>query len=495
MARKLLSLCRFGDEYQALKVEAQGGNLAVAEAVLAVTPENLADLCGWADEIFFAGTFPTALYLWDELPKVGKKHLPALIRKSVQAKVGNTVALVPEFYSKTPLEENDRDRVPIIALPQDELQLIWRELDPFKHKIKCIVPIHTSLAKLAAAITNFTHSFMVVWISAQITEIVVVSPEGLVKIARSVPIGLAEGDDRDAFKAERFMVDLAREISVTQTFYRQEFRQASPNDLLLFAGATVINSLELFPLNVVGLTVTMPEKSLFTELPPEQLGPLSHLLGVFQVAEDFRFLPPELAASRRVKIFYKLAYGALAIALIGVSFWLVFALKEQHRLENKYQQSLSNYDQSLKRVVALQRDVKSLRPLQGWEKYYNEVYRQRPRWNRLISELALKVTDDIIIGELVVEPNRNGGARRRNRQSLNTSAWHATLKGRVKASDWQSGLDYLRSFGSDLEASPIFSIQQLSYVPKKLSAPGARTFSFNLKLKVKTEAELEQHEN
>ncbi len=495
MARKLLSLCRLGDDYQALRVEAQGGNLAVAGAVVAVTPGNLAELCRWADEIFYAGTFPTALYLWDELPKVGKKHLPALIRKSVQAKVGNTIALIPEFYSTPPLEENDRDRVPIIALPQDELQLIWRELDPYKHKIKCIVPIHTSLAKLGAAITDFKRSFMVVWISAQNTEIVVVSPEGLVKVARSVPLGLADGDDRDAFKAERFMIDLAREISVTQTFYRQEFRQASPDNLLLLAGTTVKNILARFPLNVVGLSVIMPEKSPFAALEPERLGPLAHLLGVFQVAEDFRFLPPELAASRRAKIFYQLAYGALLIALVGVSCGLVLAFKEQRRLENNYRQSLSRYERNLQRVVALQRDVKSLRPLRGWEKYYNEVYRQRPLWNRLLSELALKVTDDIVLSELVVEPDRKGGGRRRSRQSANSSAWHASLRGRVKAADWQSGLDGLRFFGGELEASPMFSIRKLSYVPKKLSAPGARTFSFNLELKVKTEAELEQHEN
>lgn len=485
MARKLLSLCRFGEEYHALKVEGQGDALVPLGSLIEVTPGNLPEFCHWADEIFFAGDFPTALYVWDELPKVGKKHLPALIEKSIQAKVGSGVPLASGFYSKIPVEEVDRERTPVIAIPHHELRPVWQELLPFKDKIKRIVSLPSGLAKLASTLIESSNSFMVAWVSRQTTEIVVASPEGLVKVARSVPIGLKEGDDLDGFTTERFIVDLGREIAMTQTFFKQEFRQSAPTELLLLAGPAVTRGLERFPLNVVGLSVRLPDTTPFAGLDPSQIGPLAHLLGLFNVVEEFNFLSPELAAGRRSKRFYRLAYGVLAAGLIGVACWLFLLQMEKRRLLQSYDNKLEIYNETKERVIALQRDVKSLRPLKGWEKYYNEVYRLRPRWNMLVSELALKVSEEIVVDEFIVQPDK---------KKQNMGVWRSAINGKVKAQDWQSGLERLRAFGSELEASSSFEVKHLSYVPKQLSAPGARTFNFKIQLEVKTEAELGQHE-
>ncbi|MEA3347583.1 MAG: hypothetical protein U9Q39_00840 [Pseudomonadota bacterium] len=485
MARKLLSLCRFGEEYHALKVERQGDALVPVGSLLEVTPESLPELCRWADEIYFGGSFPTALYVWEELPKVGKKYLPALVEKSVKAKVGSGVTLATKFYSGVPVETSDRDRTPVLAIPLQELQPVWQELLPFKEKIKRIAPLPSGLARLAASLTKASSSFIVAWVSQRTTEIVVASPEGLVKIARSVPIGLAEGGDLDGFAIERFIVDIGREITTTQTFFKQEFRQAAPSELLLLAGPAVIRGLERFPLNVVGLNVKIPESSPFGGLEPAQVGPLAHLLALFDVAEEFNFLPPDLVSGRRSKRLYKLAYVALMAAFIGSAAWLYLLEMEKRQLLQSYSNNLETYEETRLEVMALQRDVKSLRPLKGWETYYNEVYRQRPRWNSLISELALKVDAEIWLDDFLIQPDKKNRSK---------GAWLSSLSGNVRAVDWQSGLDKLRVFGGELEGSSGFVVRKLNYIPKKLSAPGARIFSFKMELEVKTEAELEPHE-
>ncbi|MEA1923226.1 MAG: hypothetical protein U9N63_11290, partial [Pseudomonadota bacterium] len=353
MARKLLSLCRFGEEYHALKIEEQGDALVPLGSLIEVSPESLPELCRWADEIFFAGDFPTALYVWDELPKVGKKHLPALVEKSVQAKVGSGVDLVVGFYHGQPVEEADRERTPVIAIPQRELQPVWQELLPFKNKVKRITSLPAGLAKLASSLIESANSFMVAWVSQRTTEIVVVSPEGLVKIARSVPLGLNEGDDLDGFASERFIVDLGREIAMTQTFFKQEFRQAAPSELLLLAGTAVLQGLERFPLNVVGLNIRLPEISPFAGLSPDQIGPLAHLLGLLKVAEDFNFLSPEVTAGRRSKRRYLLAYGVLAVGLIGVACWLSLLELERRQLLRTYDHNLERYNEHKEQVLAL----------------------------------------------------------------------------------------------------------------------------------------------
>ncbi len=483
--RKLLSLCRFGEEYHALKVERQGDALVPLGSLLEVTPESLPELCRWADEIYFGGSFPTALYVWDELPKVGKKYLPALVDKSVQAKFGSQVVVATGFYRGVPVEEVDRERTPVIAIPHQELQPVWRELLPFKTKVKRITSLPAGLANLAATLMQASSSFLVAWVGRRTTEIVVVSPEGLVKIARSVPIGLNDGGGSDGFEIERFIVDLGREIATTQTFFKQEFRQAAPTELLLLAGSAVIQGLERFPLNVVGLTVRMPESSPFGALDPTQIGSLAHLLGFFKVAEEFNFLPSELVAGRRSKRFYTLAYGVLVVALIGAGGWLFLQEMEKRQLMQTYKQNFRIYNETRERVLALQMDVKSLRPLKGWEKYYNEVYRLRPRWNMLVSELASKVVEEIVLDDFLIQPDKKKRV---------SGVWLSSISGKVKALDWQSGLEILRFFGSELEASSCFVVRNLSYVPKALSAPGARTFSFKMEIEVKTEAELEQHE-
>lgn len=490
MTRKLLSLCRFGDDYDALKVERQGDVLVPLGSRLEVTPEILPELCGWADEIFFAGAFPTALYVWDELPKVGKKYLPALVEKSVQAKVGSQVAVTAKFYSGMPVEAVDRERTPVVAIPHQELQPIWQELLPFKEKIKRIVPLPLGLANLSASLTKASGikasgSFMLVWVGQRTTEIVVASPEGLVKIARSVPIGLAQGDDLDGFATERFVVDIGREIATTQTFFKQEFRQAAPSDLLLLAGPELIQGLERFPLNVVGLNVRMPESSPFGGLEAAQIGPLAHLLGPFNVVAEFNFLPPELVTGRRSKRLYNLAYIALATALIGAGCWLSLLELEKRQLLHSYSINLETHEEIKAKVLALQRDVKNLRPLKGWETYYNEIYWQRPRWNMLLSELALQVDKEIVLDDFLIQPDKKNRKR---------GIWKSSISGNVKAVDWQSGLDKLRDFGGELESSSGFVVKNVSYVPKKLSAPGARIFSFKMELEVKTEAELKPHE-
>lgn len=480
-----MSLCRFGDDYHALKVEKQGDVFAPLGALQEVTPGSLADLCYWADEIFFAGAFPTSLYTWDELPKVGKKYLPALIDKSVQAKVGIGIAVSSRFYRGVPVEEVDRDRTPVLTISHQELQPVWRELLPCKEKLKRIAPLPSALARLAASLFKSSRSFMVAWVARRTTEIVVASPEGLVKIARSVPIGLAEGDaDLSGFATERFIVDLGRELALTQTFFKQEFRQAAPAEILLLAGAAVTRGLERFPLNVVGLTVRMPDSSPFAGLEPEQIGPLAHLLGLFAVPEEFNFLPPELVSGRRSQRLYTFAYAALAVTFIGAGAWLFQLKMEKERLRRSYAGSLARYEELKERVVALQRDVKSLRPLQGWEAYYNEVYRQRPPWSKLLAELALKVAPEIVLDDFNVQPDKKSQVR---------GEWLGAISGSVRAVDWQAGLERLRFFGSELESSSIFVVRNLSYVPKKLSAPGARVFSFKMELHVRTEAELMPH--
>jgi hypothetical protein len=296
-----------------------------------------------------------------------------------------------------------------------------------------------------------------------------------------VPIGLSESDDLDSFASERFLVDLAREISMTQTFFKQEFRQQAPAELLLLAGATVHHGIERFPLNVVGLTVKYPEISPVSVIDPEQIGPLAHLLGIFYAVNEFNFLPPELSAGRRTRRNYYLAYAVLVVALLGAGCWLFLLRMDRRQHLADYNRNLATYNSTREQVLALQRDVKYLSPLKGWEKYYKDVYLRRPQWNMLISELAVKVSREIVINNFLVIPDKN----------QSQESWRGSIDGKVRALDWQSGLEKLRVFGSELEASPSFMVKTINYVPKELSAPGARTFTFKMELEVKTEAELE----
>ena len=74
------------------------------------------------------------------------------------------------------------------------------------------------------------------WVKEAVSVISIISPDGLVKIARTLPYGLSgqEGPDETGNMADsNFSKDIAGEVAMTVNYFKQKFREPAPDDIYI----------------------------------------------------------------------------------------------------------------------------------------------------------------------------------------------------------------------------------------------------------------------
>lgn len=236
MSKKILSVSIVEDSYHYLEVARQPKGISINPPQTASTPEALMAACRKADEIYLNASFPTAMYQWELFPKVAKRYLHSLVKRDAQEKLG---ASVPISVQSKQLEEIVDAGVPkwqtaYLAIPTEEITRLWESFKDFHRKIKYITSLPVALAKIITQCDHPGENFMAIWIGEHATVMLINSPSGTVKIARNVPIGLPNDTlSADQDSLNQFSQNLAKEITMTTTFFKQEFREQVPKILYL----------------------------------------------------------------------------------------------------------------------------------------------------------------------------------------------------------------------------------------------------------------------
>ena len=478
MAKKILSVSLIDDAFHYLEIEKQPAGFFVHPPPLFVTQETLKAACQKADEIYLNGIFPNTIYEWGLFPKVNRRYLTNLVEKDAREKFGTSSPLQVQFKTLREAVEAGISKweVAYIAVEEQTLSSLWKTFKSFTRKIKFIAPLPVALASTVAHTDQPAENFSVLWVGETSSVVTISSPEGIVKVARSVPLGLSRKElPESADYLKQFSQELGREISRTFTFFKQQFREVVPNSLYIFGNNFLPEIFQKFPLpftasNLHYHLAALPVKG----MKEDDANANIHLIGNLFVPETFNFLPKEELAGRKTSLTYRIAYAAVILLIaLGVFLGVSLTALKSARVK-EYNQKLSQLSGVQEEVHELRGNVSRLRHLEGWKIFYEIIYKNQPQWNMLLSELGLLIPPNVVIEDFQVLPEKES----------RTIAWNSKISGKIKAQNWQEGLNILREFGGKLQASPFFEVADLNYAPQKMGSE-AKTFDFQISTTIK----------
>ena len=478
MAKKrLISVSLVNGNFQYLEVEKQPAGFFPQSPPTIVTQEALMSACQKADEIYINSLFPTALYEWELFPRVPRRYLNTLVNKDAQEKLGIPSPVQVQF--KTVQEVVDAGvtkwQVAYIAVEEENIYHIWKTFKSFAKKIRFISPLPIALASMIAQIDHPSENFLIVWVGEDSSVVTISNPEGLVKVARNVPIGLSRKKLPDSPEhIQQFSRDFSREISMTLTFFKQQFRETVPKALYFIGNNFLPDIYQKYPFAGMEFDThfrlaTSPVQGMVESEVNDNL----HLIGNLFLPDAFNFLPSEEIIARRTNLAFRVAYALLAGIIVIAGLWgfRLTALKSD-RIE-EYNRRFSHLQNLQKEVKILREDVGRLKPFEGWKVFYENTFKNQPRWNMLLSELGLLLPPNILIEGFQVLPEK----------AAQGYVWNSQISGKIKAKNWQEGLNLLRQFGGALQSSPFFEVTNITYAPEKMETE-AKTFDFQIALRI-----------
>ena len=430
--------------------------------------------CRKADEIYFNGFFPTAIYEWELFPKVAKRYLTSRVNQDARAKIGAPSPVEVQYTTVQEVIDAGiaKWQVAYIAVEDGHISFLWNKFKDYNRKIKHISPLPVGLASTIAQIDSPPQNFMIVWVGENSSSVSISDPQGLIKVARNVPLGLPKKDlsDNPEFP-KQFSQNLGKEISMTLTFFKQQFREAVPGTLYLVGNNNLEDIFQQYPLSGVEFDThyrlsTSPVQS----MPEKEVNETLHLIGNLYLTDAFNFLPQEELATRKTNVGFRIAYAALIVIFVLAGIWCLGLLAAQTDKKNEFKNKFSHLENLQKQVTVLREDVSRLKPFEGWKQLYEDTFKNQPRWNMVLSELALLVPSHLIIEGFQVVPEKRG----------QSPLWSSQISGKIRANNWQEGLNLLRRFGGTLQSSPFFEVTDLNYAPEEMQTEEAKTFEFQV---------------
>lgn len=517
----ILSISYIDGIYHYLEVDKKTSGYFPQHPQTTDSPEALFTLCRKAGEIHLSTIFPSAIYRRELFPKVSKRYMPGLVNQNAIEKMGVTEPVLTRFVNIKEVTDSGvaKWQTAYCALLQKDVLDLWETFGAFKKKIRFVSPMSVSVASMVSRTEAPEENFAVIWVGRKSSLMVIASPEGYVHVARSVPLSLdrkkmsltqnmpqagnadasddidvdmeklfqeASGEEDQTLQPEQqpdpasadmkaagnFSRDLEKELGMTTTFFKQEFRQAAPKKVYLLGNSNLKNILSVYPLPSTYEDVHF---ELNTEkhrgLSPEFAGENIHVLGNLFIPEAFNFIPEQEAVKRKSNM---LLNAALVLLVAGLGFSIVWtdrthvarsdALKEHSIQVDRLRQAQSE-------MASLQAEVSRLQPIEGWKNFYDTTMGEKPPWNMFVSELAILMEDYVLISNFQVQ---SGEGVSRN----------CRLQGKIKADNWEEGLDLFRGFGKKIQSSPIFEISDITYAPEGVST-GPSMFDFEMDIKLK----------
>lgn len=477
MAKTILTISIVDDVYHFMEIERQPSGLFPHAPQIATTPQALLAACRKADEIYINAVFPTTIYQWGVFPKVAKKHLYTLVGRDAHEKVHMPERLFVEYKVIKDVMEGGvaKHQLAYAGIPEQDVLSLWNQFADVRNKVKHYTPTPVSIATAINELDQPDDSFISVVVGEKSSVIQITNKDGVVEVARSVPVGFPKGEiSSDPAVPARFAQDIDREISMTITFFKQEFRRKSPDLVYLLGNPHLEFIVQNNPIATIqGMTVKyVLQPGKVQGMTPEQFCENIQLLGNVYNKDDFNFVPKREHVARKVSTAVNTAYAAAAAAIILALLWALFLTNQNTQASTKYGDTLNDYRNAERRVAALQDDYNVLRPVVGWKDLYENNLKNKPDWNMFLSEIAILIPDEIILKSLEVRPAKNS-----------TRSWNTMIAGTVNARNWQEGLSLLRLFGGKLQSSALYDVVDVMYAPDEMKS-GAKSFDFQLVLKL-----------
>jgi hypothetical protein len=476
MPKKILSISRHQEKLTGIFLEKKGGGYFANFPIELSTSEALLTACKKADEIYVNDSFLSAIYTWRLFPKVKRKDIEHLVVQDALAQLHTREDVHVGFEDVADVAEGGlvKRRIAYIAIKEEDVLEIWDTFKDVGRKIKSVTPLPLCLAKMVSKCDTHPSNFLISHIGSTESMIILSSPDGLVKVARTFPFGTQELERQSIESLALFVSRIAREIVLTVRFFKEKFREPEPSVIYLFGDSGLESIFSQAPLNLPELP-EMECRFRMASTPVQnfdapQLSEHIHVISGVYATERFNFLPySEVAARRDKRLFYP-ACAAISLCLLGLLGWH-FHLKSQIATENAALMRQYQIASTLKpEVERLNKEKSELLPFRGWKRFIDTTFNNQIAWNELFSELGTLTPSNILIDSFVI----SRGAQ---------SRWLGQIEGEVVTQTWETGLSDLRAYGAHIESSRFFKVSDVSYAPQNLDRE-SKNVDFTIKLEL-----------
>jgi hypothetical protein len=405
--------------------------------------------CARADEIYVSSLFPSSQYDWETFPKVEERYLGSLITSFVKGKrPGIKISARLQYVSDVVKDGNASALVALQSIAKIDIKPVFDLLQRYRKKVKYIYTLPTALAAAVIESEKPSDNVLLFWCKEDISLIVIISPDGLVKISRTLPYGLPgpEGPDTGHIAASNFSEDVGRELVMTVNYFKQKFREPSPENIYILGDEGLQAFFEDFPIrNLEGSMHFSLQGSASESIEPEKFNKYAHLLGNLYANESFNFLPVQEVVERKANSILTVALVVLGIIIGLAALWTVSIRAPQSRQGQENQLQELKFD-----IQDMQTSIANLKPIEGRKKYYQSAFLdKKPEFIAILQQIAAVMPEKMVFDSLTMSPGE--------------SAWNCIITGKIKGEDWKGRLDTLREFGRALYAFPNFDIQNINH--------------------------------
>ncbi|MCK5101053.1 MAG: hypothetical protein KAR45_23285, partial [Desulfobacteraceae bacterium] len=461
--------------FSGIEIEKQGGGFFAGVSVDFSSMEALHSACSEADEIYINSVFPSEIYGLDSFPKVKKKYLPKLLLQNAIEKSYHFDDIEIKYKSLGKVKDEtgiEKQSVAYVAIEKKEIQDILADFQKFIRKVKVVTPLPVSLAKIVSKADLIESDFIIVLIGELESMIIIASPDGIVKVARNIPVGIQESDMTIEEDTEHLASRIEKEMNRTVKFFKHEFREDEPETAYIFSNRKLNKSLSEHFISDDNIEyrfcLKKPLIQNYSEAEcVENIQTLSSVLAF----SEFNFFKKETRKPELKKLVYFPAITACAACIAALIFFnhqLVNNISKQNTiLMEKYK----NAKELKGKVKELESKIGKLNPLKDWNIFYNQTFKNQIAWDKIFSELAYKTPSNIVFKSLLIDLD-------------NKNKFKAAIEGDVIAVNWQEGLEMLREFGSKVEASKEFKTIDIKYTPETMDKK-IKNFNFSLSLELR----------
>jgi hypothetical protein len=469
MSKKIVCISFINESAEFVEVErSKIGNFTLSPAFV-FTKESLLAACSRADEIYINGLFPTAQFEREIFPKVHERYLRPLVTSFIQRKNPDTdISVRYQYIRDVMIDGNASPLVALQSVEKKDIEFIFELFKEFRKKIKNIYSLPTALAGAVVHFEKPTGNTMFLWVKENIALIGVISADGVVDIARSLPYGIPDEEDPDAghLAASTFSEDISREVIMTANYFKQNFRELAPEKMYFLGDERLQKIFEDFPIHSPDISVHFGlAGDLQKGIDPVKLNKNVHLLGSIFANESFSFLPIREVEDRR---FNTILSGVLVgvVLLIGLAgLWTLTIPGPQSHNDLVAQIQESRFD-----IQELETAITDLKPIEAKKKYYQSAFLdKKPKFIAILQQIATIMPPEMVFESFTM--------------SSEERIWNCMITGKIRGQNWQERLDILRKFGKDLYSFSNFEIQNTNH---SLGQAGmdATSISFQLSLQL-----------
>jgi cell division protein FtsB len=190
---KVLCISLIDGVYHYLEVEKRATGYFPQHPQSTTSLDALTALCRKAGEIHLSSIYPSAIYQRTQFPKVAKKFLPNLVLQDAREKMGVQEPIEARYsvLKEVTVAGTAKWQTAYCAVVEQEILSLWNDFKEFRKKIKIISPLSLATAAMVAQMEKPAQTFAVIWVGENSSLMLIASSEGVVHVARGVPLRLS----------------------------------------------------------------------------------------------------------------------------------------------------------------------------------------------------------------------------------------------------------------------------------------------------------------